>query len=337
MKNFFSNINYRAVLPLSVFLAFLYIVLISSHNISYRNAENESLYDDYMELFHKHYGVFALNIPDTVYFAGEIVPIYNFDVYESFDRELHVNTYWHSQFYLYLKRANRFLPIIEPILKEHNIPDDFKYLCIAESGLSNVVSPAGASGFWQFMKKTGESYNLIINDEIDERYHLQKSTVAACKYLKDAYKVYKNWALVAAAYNMGQTALDRQIRQQKVSSYYDLLLNDETSRYVFRIAAIKMIFENPKKFGFNYESRHLYHQIPTEKIIVDSTIANFADFALEQGINYKILRILNPWIRSYKLTNPTKREYEILIPKEGFRDLNKLRGHETEILPDTIY
>jgi hypothetical protein len=284
------------------------------------------MFSKFIDQYQKNYAVYSLVIPDTVMLADERVPTQYFDVYESLDRELHVNTYWHSQFFLYLKRANRFFPIIEPILKRNGIPDDFKYLCIAESGMTNAVSPAGASGFWQFIKATGTRFGLRIDDEVDERFHLEKATEAACKYLKYMYKDYKSWSLVAAAYNMGQGGLDKQIKNQKVSSYYDLMLNDETSRYVFRIVAIKLIFENPKGYGFNFIPKQLYTKIPTNIVEVDTTITDLADFSIQLGINLKLLKIFNPWLRQNQLTNSDSQKYSIIIPKEGYRDMEKLYG-----------
>ena len=340
MKNLINKIARHLVfsaVAFSVIIALFYIASISSDNAHENKYGPDTLVSKYLNDFQKYYGVYALVIPDSLSFAGEIVPINNFDVFESLDRELHSNTYWHSQFFLYLKRANRFFPVIEPILKKNNIPDDFKYLCVAESGFTNAVSPAGATGFWQFMKGTAEKYELKINDEIDERYHLEKSTQAACKYLKDMYKVYKSWALVAAGYNMGQGGLDKQLKYQKVTSYYDLLLNEETSRYVFRLLAIKMIFENPHQFGFNFLPKQLYSRIPVNQLEVDTTISDLADFAIQQGINYKLLKIFNPWLRQNQLTINDSQKVLISVPKEGYRDINQLSGiFEYSLTADTI-
>lgn len=266
----------------------------------------------------------SVEIPDSLNFAGERVPIEYFDVYESLDREFLINSYWHSQTIQILKKAYRFFPIIEPILKKYNVPDDFKYLVVVESAFSNVVSPAGASGFWQFMKPTAEKYGLEINDEIDERYNLEKSTEAAAKHIKDLYAYYKNWTLVAAAYNVGSGNLDKALKNQKVNSYYELYLNEETARYVFRILAIKTILSNPKKYGFYIPKSQRYPYIQTEKYLIDTTINDLAKFAIDKGLNYKILRIFNPWIRKYKLTVLNGKQYFIQLPKPEFRDLKKL-------------
>jgi len=262
------------------------------------------------------YKNFALKLPYKLDFCNEPVPLERLDVRESLDRELLVNTYWHSQTFLLFKRANRFFPLIEPILKNNNIPDDFKYLALIESGFTNVVSAAGATGFWQFLKTTGEKYGLIINDEVDERYNLEKSTQAACKYINNSYSFFKNWTLAAAAYNMGDVGLSNQIKNQKVFNYYDLFLNSETARYIYRILAIKIIFENPQKYGFYFEKEDLYPLVNTQKISIDSAITDLAQFALDLGINYKILKEYNPWLRKPSLQNKTKNTYQISIPEQ---------------------
>jgi len=263
--------------------------------------------------------VYALDIPEKLAFAGEAVPTEKIDVREALDRELLVNTYWQSQTLLFIKRANRFFPTIEKILKENGIPDDFKYLAVIESGLRNVVSPAGASGYWQFMRSTGKSYNLQITKEIDERYHLEKATQAACRYLRDSYKRYKNWTLVAASYNMGQGGLNKQLTRQEVENYYDLLLNKETARYVYRILAVKLILSDYKKYGFHVRKKDLYYPIPYYTVQVDSSVKNFASFAQKLSTNYKILKRLNPWLRQKYLSNKTKKKYQIKIPQSNGR------------------
>lgn len=304
----------------SLFLLWLLINLLSFSGEKQVDPEDEK----YLQEFNTKYAVFAIDFPDNLTFAGEKVPLNYFDVYENLDREFLINTYWHSQAFLYLKKANRYFPIIEPILKKNGIPDDFKYLCVAESGLTNVVSPAGATGFWQFMKATGLKYGLEITEEVDERYDLEKSTEAACKYLKDAYKLYNDWAMVAASYNVGMGGLDNQIKKQKVESYYDLLLNDETSRYVFRIIALKTIMDNPIHYGFHYRPKDLYPPLQSDKFIVDTTITDLATFALSKEINYKILKYFNPWLRQNTLTIKDGKKYVLQIPKPGNRDLEKL-------------
>jgi len=258
-------------------------------------------------------------VPDEIIFCGERVPIENFDVYESLDYELVVNMYRHSATITYLKKAHRYFPEIEKVLKENNIPDDFKYLCVAESGLSNVVSPAGATGFWQFMKTAGSEYGLRIDSNIDERYNHHKSVVAACKYLNDAYGKFKNWTLVAASYNMGMGGLSKSIESQKVNNYWDLMLNPETARYVYRIIAFKLIMESPATYGFDLEEKDLYNEIETYTIKVDTTIVDLSQFAIDNGSNLKMLKYFNPWLKGTSLPNQSGREYEIELPKKGAR------------------
>jgi hypothetical protein len=256
----------------------------------------------------------AYYFPTSVDFAGENTPLNIADVNERFERELLVNANLHASTILILKRANRAFPVIEPILKKNGIPDDFKYLAVIESALINAVSSAGARGVWQFMPETAKEKGMEVNDCVDERYHLEKSTEAACKYLLAAKSKFGSWTLAAASYNGGMTGVNKQIDIQKVSNYYDLLLNDETSRYVFRILALKEIMKNPEKFGFDIPKQELYELFPTRKIEIDSTVNNLADLAISQGINYKILKIYNPWLRDSKLENKNKKKYSIEIP-----------------------
>ncbi len=279
----------------------------------------------YNDLRDSTYSVYALPVPDSITFAGERVPTENFDVREALDKELHKISYWHSETFLYLKRAHRYFPEIEKILKENGIPDDFKYLAVTESGLTNTVSPAGAAGFWQIMKKTGKSYGLEINNEVDERYHFKKSAETACKYLNNAYRKYHNWALVAASYNLGQGNLDKQINRQRASSYYDLLLNPETARYVYRIIAFKTIMENPQNYGFKFRKRDLYPSISYKEVILDSAVTDFAAYAENFNTNYKMLKIFNPWLRDSFLTNKYNKKYIIRIPSEGSRTKNYIK------------
>lgn len=320
--NFILNKNFW----LSFLSSFLLIALLGFmvNLLSFSGEKIPAAENDYIDDFTEKYAVFAIDFPRDLSFAGEKVPLENFDVHENLDREFLVNTYWHSQSFLFIKRAYRYFPVIDQILKQNGIPADFKYLCVAESGLTNSVSPAGATGFWQFMKATAIKYKLEINDEIDERYNLVKSTRAACKYLKDSYSVYKNWALVAASYNAGMGNIDNQLKKQKVNSYYDLLLNEETSRYVFRIIAIKTIMENPRQFGFRYRTKDLYPPLAYTEVEIDTTISDLTEFALLNNINYKILKYFNPWLRQNSLTINDGKKYTILIPKPGSRELEKL-------------
>jgi membrane-bound lytic murein transglycosylase D len=265
------------------------------------------------------YNVYALKTPGNIMFAGEEVPLERWDVKESFDRELLVNTYWQSQTLLFIKRANRYFPIIEPILKEQGVPDDFKYLALIESGLVPTVrSSAGAVGIWQFMKGTAKDYGLEVGSEVDERYNIEKSTIAACKYLKQSYKKYGSWTLVAASYNAGRRFISEQLKKQDAGSYFDLLLGEETGRYVFRIMAIKRIMENSDDFGFRFRESDLYPNIPTYKVKIATNVVDFAVFAKENGVNYKLLKHFNPWLRKAYLTNKYKKEYEITLPAKGY-------------------
>ena len=256
--------------------------------------------------------------PQEVNFADEKAPLQIADVRERLDRELLVNANLHSSTILIIKRANRSFPIIEPILKQYGVQDDFKYLAVIESALLNAVSPSGAKGVWQFMTDTAKEKGMEVNEEVDERYHLKKATEAACRYLLQAKEKFGNWTLAAASYNGGMTGVNNKIDEQKVSNYYDLLLTDETSRYVFRILALKEIMKNPSLYGFELDKNELYNQIPTKIIEVDSSITDLASFAKQQGINYKILKIHNPWLRDKKLSNSSKKKYQIEIPTEGY-------------------
>ncbi len=286
----------------------------------------------YNDLRDSTYSVYALPVPDSVFFAGERVPIENFDVREALDMELHKICYWHSETFLYLKRAHRYFPVIEKILKENNIPDDFKYLAVAESGLTNAVSPSGATGFWQFLKTTGQSYDLEITKEIDERYHLEKSTEAACRYLKYLYKIYGNWAMAAASYNTGQGNLNKQVTKQNKENYYDLLLNSETSRYVYRIVAFKLIMTNPQDYGFKFRKLDLYPQIPVNLVKLDTSVTDFAAYATHFKTNYKLLKYFNPWLRENFLTNTNNKSYSIQIPKPGSRSKNYFTEQDEQII-----
>jgi len=273
--------------------------------------------------------LFVPSIPAEPAFAGEKVPLKDPDVIERFDKELLVNTFWHSNTILTLKRTNRYFPIIEPILKKNGVPDDFKYLCVIESGLANVVSPAGASGFWQFLESTGKKYGLEINDEVDERYNLEKATEAACLYIKSNYSRFGSWTLAAAAYNMGENGVERQLKAQGVKSYYDLYLNQETSRYIFRMLAVKEIYSHPEAYGFLLDSDQLYSPLNVRTIQVDSVVNNWAKFAQEHGTNYKHLKLLNPWIRDPMLKNRNMKTYKVLLPATA----TKLEVEVDETIP----
>lgn len=269
------------------------------------------------EEFPQGYRIISPKLPDHLEFAGERIPTENFDVYERMEREFLSNTYWHSSTIFALKRANRWFPVIEPILKKNNIPDDFKYLCIAESNLENVISPAGATGFWQFMEAAGKKYGLEINGQVDERYHVEKSTEAACKYLKDSYDMFGSWITAAASYNMGQEGMTSQRERQKAKNYFNLVLNYETSRFIGRIVAFKYIMQEPASYGFDIKVDDLYKPLEYYEVTLDSSVTDFADYAGSFGVNYYILKMYNPWLRENYLNNKSGKTYTIKLPEKG--------------------
>jgi hypothetical protein len=256
----------------------------------------------------------SFSVPMEASFAGEAVPLNLPDVKERFDRELHINSYLHNSTIFILKRASRWLPQIEPILKENGIPEDFKYMPLIESALLNDVSPRGAVGFWQIMKPAGKELGLEITSEVDERYDPIKATRAACKYLKKAYSKFNNWTLVAASYDRGVAGMQRALKNQRVDTYYELFLNDETARYVFRLLAMKEIVQNPGKYGFRIDPEHLYKPEPLRYVEVDETVKSLVSFSLDQGANYKLLKRFNPWLREERLTVRKGRKYVIALP-----------------------
>ncbi len=296
-----------------IFLFFLLIAAGLLMLASFFQSEEKGSAERYDQLL-PGYMISAIPITDDLNFAGEVVPMHQHEVRERYDRELLVNTYWQSSSLLLLKRANRWFPVIEPILAAHGVPEDFKYLALIESGLMNVVSPAGATGFWQILNGTGRDLGLEINNYVDERYHVEKATAAACDYLLDAKERYGSWTLAAAAYNIGNSRLRRIIENQRADNYYDLFLNEETARYVFRILAVKTIFENPATFGFYFEPEDLYPPLTFQTVTVDTTITDLVDFAFLHDITYKELRDYNPWLRGYELPNSSGKTYEIKIP-----------------------
>ena len=265
-------------------------------------------------------------LPNTLDFAGESVPLEVYYVREALDKELIVNCYQHSKTIQIIKRAARYFPVIEPILKEEGLPDDFKYLCVAESGLENVVSPAKAAGFWQFIPATAKFYGMEVSDDVDERYNLEKSTHAACKYLKNAKNSLGSWSLAAAAYNMGEVNLKKNIENQNINNYWDLYLNQETSRYVYRILSYKLIMENPQMYGYEFCPAHLYHPIPCKEITVISPILSLYDFAKENNVSYKELKFLNPWLRNSKISVSGKK-YTVKIPQKNKNNYFDLYRH----------
>jgi membrane-bound lytic murein transglycosylase D len=274
------------------------------------------------------YNIKSFKMPDDVTFAGEKMPLDNFDTRESLEREILTSAYRHSSTILIIKRANRYLPMIEKILKKNNIPDDFKYLAAAESEYSNMVSPAGATGFWQIMPETGREEGMEINTIVDERYDVEKSTEFACDYFMKSYEKFGNWTLAAASYDGGRAAVDEQIDIQHQHNYYDLLLSEETARYIFRAVAYKLIITDPENYGFKISKTDLYPELKYTEVKVDTSITDFSSFAQKFGTNYKMLKFLNPWLRKPFLTPKPKKEYLIKIPSEGMRNIVKTENGE---------
>lgn len=274
----------------------------------------------------------AMKVPKQVRFCNQTIDLRRMDIRERFDRELMSMNYMHSATLQMIKRANRYFPVIEPILKANNVPDDMKYLCCIESGMNpKSVSSVGAAGLWQFMSSTAQEYGLQVNSDVDERYHIEKSTVAACQYLKDAYEIYKDWNLVAAAYNAGKRRITQELEKQKVDNYFDLYLNEETSRYVYRILACKWVLEHLKDYGFHLEAEDLYQPIAYKKVIVNTAVPDWAAFAVEQGTTYKQLKEANLWIKGNVMLNKAGRVYEVKIPasdKALLFDEKKLKTHQ---------
>ncbi|MCB0794784.1 MAG: lytic transglycosylase domain-containing protein [Flavobacteriales bacterium] len=273
---------------------------------------------DHQRSFNDNYKIFALTLPNSVSFCGEKVPLELIDVRERLDRELLVNTYWQSNSIMLHKRAARWLPIISEVLREEGVPDDLKYLAMIESGLTQVVSPAGATGFWQFMAPTAKQYGLRVDAEVDERYDVIKSTRAACRYLKGSHAKYGSWAMAAASYNLGIGGLDKQIARQQETNYFDLLLPEETSRYVFRALAAKEIVSDPPRYGFHIREQDLYAPYRTRALELQAPVLDLAAFAKEQRTDYKTLKLLNPWLRETRLSDLQGKEYTLLLPAEGF-------------------
>ena len=295
--------------PLLLMLIFiLSIIFFNAVNLSDKTIEKNTS---------STYNIRALKIPNGLSFAGEKVPTELDDIKERMDRELLVNTYWQSNGLLLIKRAHKYFPLIEPLLKKYGIPDDFKYLAVAESGLENNSSPAGAAGFWHFLKSSAKEYGLEVNQNVDERYNLEKATKVAAEYLKKSKKRFGTWTLAAAAYNAGNARIARNLKKQQVTNYYDLLLNSETSRYVFRIVALKEVLSNPRKYGFEFEEDDLYNLPDIKTVKVDTVITNIASFAKKFKTNYKELKLNNAWLRENKLNNKSRKLYKIKIPNSN--------------------
>ena len=300
--------NQKLKMPLAV-IVFLFGVLFIGTNLFFANYTNDS--------FPQEYKIISPKIPNHVTIFGEGVPLENFEVYERVDREILVNTYWHSSTILAIKRAARWFPVIEEILKQNNIPDDFKYLAVIESNLENAVSSAGATGYWQFIKSAAAQYGLEVNEQIDERYNIEKSTIAACKYLNASYNSFGNWTMAAASYNAGINGIEKWSGLQKSTNYWNLVLGSETSRYVSRIIAMKLIMENPSAYGYDLKAEDLYKPLKFKEVDLNTSVTNFADYASSLGVNYKTLKLYNPWLRDTELKNKTSTLYKIKVPKEG--------------------
>ena len=313
MKNFLTHLFQLSI----AFILVVVLANLTGFTKAEHTPEEVVLDNHYQDHLGENYKVFSLPTPSELSFCGQKVPMSKFGVREKLDRELLVNTYWHSNTFLSFKRANRYFPTIEKILMEEGVPDDFKYLALVESGLTNAVSPAGARGFWQFMTPTAKSYGLQVNSEVDERYHLEKATRAACAYLKNSFENYGDWALVAASYNMGVGGVNKQLKKQEVDTYWDLMLNEETGRYVYRILAVKEIMNNSEGYGFVVRPKDLYAPYETKEVEVSGPIGNWVSFATEQGTTYNVLKTLNPWIRNDQLKNSSGKTYKVALPEEG--------------------
>ncbi len=314
-----TNPKRKTVLTASILITLITIIILIMQSFRGFSRDTEISTSDIDSI----YSIQAFKLPDTVTFAGEIMPLTNFDTRESLERELLVSAYRHSSTILIIKRANRYLPIIEKILVNNNIPDDFKYLVAAESEYSNMISPVGATGFWQIMPETGREEGMEINTVVDERYDVERSTQFACEYFQKSYEKYGNWTLAAASYNGGRAGIDTQIAIQHQNNYYDLLLNEETARYIFRAVAYKLVICDPARYGFNISQGDLYPELKYYEVKVDTAITDFSDFADKFGTNYKLLKFLNPWLRKPYLTPKRNKEYFIKIPAEGMRTIEK--------------
>ena len=304
-KCFFTKLRLFNNISLVAILFFVFLVSFGISKTRFLTNGNES-----------NYQIYPISIPKKVSFAGEEIILDENDLVERMDKELLVNTYWQSNTILLIKRANKYFPQIEKILVEEDVPLDFKYLALIESGLENVTSPRGAKGFWQIMKTTGKEYGLEINSNVDERYNLDLSTRLACKYLKKAKDKFGSWTLAAAAYNRGINGVQNKISSQNQTAYEDILFGEETKRYVFRIIALKNIVESPESFGFYIEKEQMYKPIKYKRIKIDIPINNLSDFSKNLDLNYKNFKIHNPWLLENHLNNKSRKVYIISIPLE---------------------
>ncbi|MBK9390581.1 MAG: lytic transglycosylase domain-containing protein [Bacteroidetes bacterium] len=311
------SFNKRAIVSISAMTAVIAMMLIFGFGFREIGEEPEKSCSDTL------YNIQSFKLPEEVIFAGERMPLENFDTRESLEREILISAYRHSSTILIIKRAHRYFPMIEKILKENNIPEDFKYLAAAESDYSNMVSPVGATGFWQIMPETGREQGMEINTVVDERYHIEKSTKFACDFFRKSFEKYGSWTLAAASYNGGRGRMDEQIGIQKQNNYYDLLLAEETARFIFRAVAYKLIISDPSAYGFDLGKDDLYPELKYYEVKVDTAVSDFSDFASHFGTNYKLLKSLNPWLRKPYLTPKANKTYLIKIPAEGMRTIEK--------------
>lgn len=311
--------NRRATIILSIFFSVM-LIAVCCWATTKKHGKTTFVKHDY------HNTLTSPPLPEKMKFSGEEVPLNIYWVHEALDRELVINCYQHSKTIRIFKLSSRFFPEIEKILREEGVPDDFKYLCVAESGLENVTSPANAKGYWQFIASTAKNYGLEISSDVDERCNLEKSTRAACRYLKKLKNQFGSWTMAAVAYNRGESGLQSAIEDQKKDNYWELWLNNETSRYIYRILSFKLIFENPTDYGISMCPAQLYHPVKTKKVKVTSSIASLPRFAESHNITYRELRNLNPWLQNNKLTVPSGKSYTLEIPvnpKENYKDLYK--------------
>lgn len=324
MNDFLRRLMKSTEMNLSLFISMSAIIILLGYIIqheSHQTVPSDAFSDEGVapiEIFEEGahpYPAVAFELPKEVNFAGEPVPLHIPDVRERLDKELQINSYLHSNTIFLVKRANRWFPEMEKILKQYGIPEDFIYLPLIESNLMNVTSPKDAVGFWQILETSGREFGLEVTKEVDQRYDPIKSTEAACRYLKKAHGKFGNWTLVAASYNRGMNGVDKALDNQQVASYYDLYLNEETSRYVFRILAIKEIMKNPTRYGFKIDPRLTYERDAVEYVTVDETINDLISFSKKHGINYKLLKYYNPWLRDDRLTVKNGRSYQIAIPQ----------------------
>ncbi len=304
-KNFFTKLKSLNNISSVAILFFVFLISFGISKTRFLTNGNES-----------NYQIYPISIPKKVSFAGEEISLDDQDLFERMDRELLVNTYWQSNTILLIKRAYKYFPLIEKILVDEGVPNDFKYLALIESGLENVTSPSGAKGFWQIMKSTGKEYGLEINNNVDERYNLNLSTRVACKYLKRAKDKFGSWTLAAAAYNRGVNGVQNKITIQNQKAYENILFGEETKRYIFRIIALKSILESPQSFGFNIKEEQMYKPIKYKEIQIDIPITNISKFSKDLDLTYKSFKIHNPWLLENHLNNKSRKVYTILIPSE---------------------